>query len=102
MDRYDWGGMKKKALRHVYCGPGLTVLRIFNASTLALTFLLSFHVYPLTRPGEVQSDHDWHNKTKTLSYLQDSDNVSLLKHPSRFIMNQNKQEVENENIVQNK
>lgn len=34
-------------------------------------------------------------RQKTLTYLQNSDIVPLLKHPSHFIMNGNNQEVEN-------
>lgn len=84
--------------RHVHCDPPMTLFRIFNASMLALKCLLSFHVYPLTRLWEVQSDHDWHNKIKTLVYLQNSDNMFLFKHPLHFIMNQNNQEIEKENM----
>lgn len=50
------GGIKM--LSTTLCGLALTVLRIFNAFTLALKFPLSFHVYPLTRLWEVQPDHD--------------------------------------------
>lgn len=52
------GGGELNKSRHVHCDPAMTLLRIFNASMLALKCLLSFYVYPLTRLWEVQSDHD--------------------------------------------